>query len=199
QHFAELRAVITGAGGTEIKNIGDGLLATFTSAVDALAVAGRAQQVTDHQGRAVGIPLSLRVGLALGEVTVEDGDVFGTPVVEAARLVTAARPGQILATALVRAVAGSRAGVMMTDAGLFELKGLPDPVAVCEVAWEPLSGTEDPGVPLPGILVGTGRIFVGRDSELERLRRLWKEASAGGRALVLLGGEPGIGKTRLAA
>ena len=199
QHFAELRAVITGAGGTEIKNIGDGLLATFTSAVDALAVAGRAQQVTDHQGRAVGIPLALRVGLALGEVAVEDGDVFGTPVVEAARLVAVARPGQILATALVRAVAGTRAGVTFGDLGPLDLKGLPEPVPVCEVGWEPLAGRVDAGVPLPGLLVGTGRIFVGRDRELERLRTRWKEAAAGGQTLVLLGGEPGIGKTRLAA
>jgi tetratricopeptide (TPR) repeat protein len=42
-------------------------------------------------------------------------------------------------------------------------------------------------------------VFVGRDGELERLRQLWKEAVAGERRLGLLGGEPGIGKTRLAA
>ncbi len=198
EHFAGLRDVVAEAGGTEIKNTGDGILATFTSAVDALATAARAQQLTDQQGRAAGFPLALRVGLSLGEVAVEDGDVFGTPVVEAARLVAAARPGQILATGLVRAVAGTRAGVQFGDLASLELKGLPDPVPVCEVAWEP-AGHVDAGVPLPGLLVGTGRIFVCRDRELERLRLRWKEAVAGGRSLVLLGGEPGIGKTRLAA
>src|SRR5688572_2429659 len=171
EHFAGLRAEISDFGGIEVKNTGDGLLATFTSATDALTAAARAQQVTDRQGREAGVTLTLRVGLALGEVTVDDGDGFGTPVVEAARLVAAARPGQILATALIRAVAGSRAGVTLTDAGVLELKGLPDPVAVCEVVWEPIPAATGAGLSLPGLLVGIGRIFVGRDSELERLRR----------------------------
>ncbi len=142
----------------------------------------------------------MKVGLALGEVALEDGDVFGTPVVEAARLVAAARPGQILSTVLVRAVAGTRAGVTFDDAGSLDLKGLPDPVPVCEVRWEPQPGeTAGSAVPLPSLLLRTGRIFVGRAAELALLRTRWKEAAAGGRALVLLGGEPGIGKTRLAA
>src|SRR5207253_734164 len=100
-HFAGLREAVSDAGGVEVKNTGDGLLVTFTSAVEALAAAVRIQQVTDGHGQDVGVPLAVRVGLALGEVAVEDGDVFGTPVVEAARLVASARPGQILATALV--------------------------------------------------------------------------------------------------
>ncbi|MCA1846044.1 MAG: AAA family ATPase, partial [Actinobacteria bacterium] len=44
-----------------------------------------------------------------------------------------------------------------------------------------------------------GRIFVGRDAELEQLQQLWKEASAGERRVALLAGEPGVGKTRLGA
>jgi hypothetical protein len=197
QHFAELREVIAGAGGTEIKNTGDGLLATFSSAVDALAVATGAEQATARQGRSSGLPLSLRVGIALGEVTLEDGDVFGTPVVEAARLVARAAPGQILVTGLVRAVAGSRSGVTFTELGNIELKGLPEPVAVWEVGWEPLSLAAE--VPLPGLLLRTGRLFVGRDAEMAALQARWKDVEVGGRRLVLLGGEPGIGKTHLAA
>jgi len=197
-HFTGLRHVVTAAGGTEIKNTGDGLLATFTSAVQALAAATRIQQVTDRHGRTSEVPLAVRVGLSLGEVAVEDGDVFGTPVVEAARVVAAARPGQILATVLVRLAAGTRAGVPFSDLGMMELKGLPDPVAVTEVGWEPLTR---PGadVPLPGLLLRTSRIFVGRARELSHLRVRWKEAADGRRSLVLLGGEPGVGKTRLAA
>src|SRR5207237_8972804 len=44
-----------------------------------------------------------------------------------------------------------------------------------------------------------GRIFVGREDELEQLHQLWKEAAAGERRVALLAGEPGVGKTRLAA
>jgi class 3 adenylate cyclase/DNA polymerase III delta prime subunit len=197
EHFTGLRQALADAGGTVVKTTGDGLLATFASAVDALSAAVAVQQATDRHGRRAEVPLSIRVGVALGEVVWEDGDVFGTPVVEAARLVDAARPGQILCTALVRAVAGSRAPAPVADAGVLDLKGLPDPVAVCEVAWEP--PVDAGALALPPLLTGSGRIFVGRTGELERALRLWKEiATDSGRRLFLLAGEPGVGKTRLA-
>jgi tetratricopeptide (TPR) repeat protein len=75
------------------------------------------------------------------------------------------------------------------------LKGLSEPVAVCEVGWEPAGST----VPIPALLTDVGRIFVGRDGELERLSQLWKEAAEGERRGAFLAGEPGVGKTRLAA
>ena len=194
-HFAGLRAVFARHGGEEVKNTGDGLLVTFASAVEALAAAVAAQQTTVRPGPGVPLPIELRVGVALGEVAFEAGDVFGTPVVEAARLVALAQPGQILATAVVQAVAGSRAGVTLTDLGSVELKGLPRPVPICSVAWAP---AEVGNLPLPPLFTGAGRIFVGRDDVLQQLLRLHKETLAGGRRLALLGGEPGIGKTRLA-
>ena len=103
-----------------------------------------------------------------------DDDVIadGLEVAERLRLalavcdaVAAAHPGQILATNVVRAVAGSRAGVEFTDLGPLDLKGVAEAVPVCEVVWEPLGAA----VPLPSLLSGTGRIFVGRGSELDRL------------------------------
>jgi class 3 adenylate cyclase len=195
-HFAALREAITRARGTEVKTTGDGLLATFPSAADAIGCAVRMQQAVEVHSRTVGIPLAIRVGLALGDVCFEDGDVFGTPLVEAARLVAAAGAGQILATAVVRLVAGGRSTANFTDLGPFQLKGLPEPVPVCEVAWEPLA---ESSVPLPAFLTDIGRIFVGRDGEFERLGQVWKEVSAGQLRVVLLSGEPGVGKTRLAA
>ncbi|MGH9281478.1 MAG: AAA family ATPase, partial [Acidimicrobiales bacterium] len=195
EHFARLREAMTACGGQEVKNTGDGLFVTFASVVDGLAAAVAAQQATDRHSRSAPAPVAIRVGLALGEVVFEDGDVFGTPVVEAARLVGAARPGQILATTVVKVVAGSRAGVQCHDLGTLDLKGLPDPIPVCEVAWEPLAAAT---LPLPALLRGAGRIFVGRDDPLGRLTQLWKETSTGERRVALLSGEPGIGKTRLA-
>jgi predicted ATPase len=117
-------------------------------------------------------------------------------VVQAARLVAAAHPGQILATTIVPMVAGGRTGATFSDKGLLELKGLPEPVAACEVAWERLP---EPAVPLPALLTDVGRVFVGRQAEMDRLTQLWKETLSGVPRLVLLAGEPGIGKTRLAA
>ncbi len=194
EHFARLRDAVAAHGGHEVKNTGDGLLATFGAAAVAVRAAVAIQQATDRHAASAGLALSVRVGVALGDVTFEDGDVFGTPVVEAARLVAAARPGQILATAVVRVVAGSRSGATFTDLGAVELKGLPEPLPACEVAWEALAAA----LPLPSLLVAAGRIFVGRKSELERLRQRWKEVGTGERRLVLVGGEPGVGKTRLA-
>jgi class 3 adenylate cyclase len=195
-HFAALRSAIERAGGAEVKTLGDGVLATFPSAAGGVEAAVAIQQVTDRQARTGPARLAVRIGLSMGDVSVEDGDVFGAPVVEAARLVEAAGPGQILATTVVRVVAGARTAARFTDAGLRSLKGLPEPLPTCEVAWEPLPAA---GVPLPGFLAHRGRVFVGRERELELLRRLWKEAQTGEGRLALVGGEPGIGKTRLTA
>jgi class 3 adenylate cyclase len=193
-HFARLRAAIAATGGTEVKNTGDGLMATFASAVGAVRAAVAMQQSTVGAGSP---PVDIRVGLSLGETTFEDGDVFGAAVVEAARLAAVARPGQILATAVVRAVAGARAGDDLTwnDAGAMELKGLPAPVEVVEIGWAlPVSRV----VPLPALVARRGGwTFVGRGGEQERLLTAWKEAAAGERRVVLVGGEPGVGKTRL--
>lgn len=195
-HFAALRQAIERSGGQEVKNTGDGLLAIFGSVGDAVGCAVAIQQATARPIRSRGaVPLAVRVGLSVGDVTFDDDDVFGAPVVEAARLVAAAGPGEIVTTHITRALAG-RASAHFIDVGPLQLKGLPDPVPACHVLWEPVGG---PSTPLPALLTDLGPIFVGRDGELERLDQLWKDAAAGERRVCLLAGEPGVGKTRLAA
>ncbi|MDQ4096838.1 MAG: AAA family ATPase, partial [Actinomycetota bacterium] len=155
------------------------------------------QQALDRHNRSgsTDAPLEVRIGAAAGDVAFEAEDCFGTPVIEAARLCAAAGGGRILVTEIVRALAGTAGDHQFTSVGALDLKGLPAPVPACEVNWEPLPG---PLLPMPALLTRAGRIFVGRDEELERLLGLWKEATAGDRRLALLAGEPGIGKTRLA-
>jgi hypothetical protein len=68
-----------------VKSTGDGLLATFSSAADAVGCTVGMQQTVDLHRRAAGVPLAVRAGVALGDVSFEEGDVYGTPVVEAAR------------------------------------------------------------------------------------------------------------------
>jgi class 3 adenylate cyclase len=132
-HFAGLRQVLANCAGKEVKTTGDGLLATFPSAVDALVAAVAAHQATDRHAHTARMPLAIRVGLSVGEVAFQGSDVFGRPVVEAARLVAAARPGHILATTVVRAVAGSRAAVDFIEVGPLTLKGFRErfPFARC--------------------------------------------------------------------
>ncbi|HEX6492858.1 MAG TPA: adenylate/guanylate cyclase domain-containing protein, partial [Candidatus Dormibacteraeota bacterium] len=185
-HFAALRRAVDEAGGQQVKGTGDGILAVFGSAVAAIDCSVAMQQAVDLGAREA-VPLEVRVGVALGDVCFEEGDVYGTAVVEAARLVAAAQGGQILTTALVRAVAGSRCSAAFTELGTLELRGLPEPVAAYEVSWDPLP---TPTLPLPPLLNRSGRIFVGRDEEWRDLMRCWDEACAGSLRAVIVAGEP---------
>src|SRR5205814_1415798 len=178
-----------------VKNLGDGIMATFGGASDAVAAAVAIQQAIGRHNHSSAGALGVRIGVSAGDVVFEEDDCFGTPVIEAARLCAVAAGGQILASEIVRWMARS-GGSTFTPVGNLELKGLPEPVPTVEVGWEPLAQSS---VPLPTFLTDIGRIFVGRDGELDRLTQRWKEAAAGELRVALLAGEPGVGKTRLAA
>src|SRR5713226_7234282 len=128
RHFSVLRQAVAEAGGTEVKNLGDGLMVVFGSASAALSCAVSMQQGVERDNRAREQSLGLRVGLSGGEVSREDDDYFGDPVVEAARLCAACSGGQILAADVVRAMAGRRSRHECNPVGPLVLKGLPDPV-----------------------------------------------------------------------
>ena len=86
-----------------VKGLGDGIMATFASAADGVGAARAIQQtIHRHNRRGQGPELAVRIGLAVGDVTFEGIDCFGTPVVEAARLCSSADGHQILATDLLR-------------------------------------------------------------------------------------------------
>lgn len=185
--------------GRVVKSLGDGIMAVFASASDALTAAVTAQRAVARHNRSVAGPvrLDVRMGLSVGDVVFEGTDCFGTPVVEAARLCDAAGGGQILASDLLRVLAGGRGGHHLTSLGALTLKGLPAPLATVEVGWQPGGG---PGLPLPAGLDHPWAFpFVGREKESDRLLRVWKEAVVGERRVALVTGEPGIGKTRLVA
>jgi class 3 adenylate cyclase len=198
-HFGLLRGAIEPAGGQEIKNLGDGLMVRFTSPTRAVACAVAMQQAVERHNRRAEVELAVRMGLAAGEATEEDGDYFGEPVITASRLCATAGGGQILATDLVRLLVGRHGAQDFVAVGDLELKGLPDPVASVEVRWEPdRAGGDDAAVPLPGRLTVPGPVgFVGRVTERDALHNAWKAAVTGERRVVLVAGEAGIGKTRL--
>ena len=107
EHFTLLRDAIGASGGREVKNLGDGLMVVFSSSTSALSCAVGMQQRLEARNSRGGEPMLLRVGVSMGEADIEDGDYFGPPVVEAARLCGAAGGGQILTTDVVRKLAGS--------------------------------------------------------------------------------------------
>lgn len=202
EHFGVLRRAVAEADGTEVKNLGDGLMVVFPTASAALACAVGMQQATELDNRDREVPFGLRVGMSAGEATEEDGDYFGDPVVEAARLCARCTSGQVLAADVVRAMAGRRTPFECVPLGDLELKGLPDPVPTVEVRWEPVAAAQrSERVPLPGRLAARPRQgVVGRAAELSELIDAFKRTSSGdGREAVLLGGEGGLGKTTLVA
>ena len=200
RHFALLGDAVAAHGGQVIKSLGDGIMSAFGGASEAVACAVAMQRGVVRRTRRGDVPLSMRIGLSAGEPIREDGDYHGTPVVEAARLCAAANAGQILVSEVVRLLIGSRGGFRFISVGPLELKGLPEPVVAYEVACEPLTETPAAGLPLPGQLSTRGQFaFAGRDAERAALAAQWQAAAAGERRIALIAGEPGIGKTRLAA
>ena len=137
EHFGRMRDALAVHRGQEVKTLGDGFMAVFDSAGDALACAVTMQQaVSAHNRRKEGRPLGLRVGVSAGEVTVEGGDYFGMPIVEASRICAAADAGQILTADVVRILVGDRTGHRLEPIGPMTLKGLPGPTVAWQVAWD---------------------------------------------------------------
>jgi tetratricopeptide (TPR) repeat protein len=95
-------------------------------------------------------------------------------------------------------MAGRRSPHAFDDLGEQQLKGFPDPVAICSVGWEPLAAVA--GIPLPERLQIPARSlfgFFGRQGELDRLVESVKRTADGAKPVAFLSGEPGIGKTSL--
>jgi class 3 adenylate cyclase len=202
EHFSILRQAITESGGIEVKNLGDGLMVVFSAASAALGCAVAMHQGVEQNNRKGAEPVGLRVGLSVGEVSNEDGDYFGDPVVEAARLCSRCDTGQILATDLVRAMAGRRSRHECRSLGALTLKGLPGPVESVEVVWEPLGGSDlTEVIPLPGRLAVHPAVgVVGRETEVAAITDAVEEIGAGeGRQILLVSGEAGLGKTTVVA
>jgi adenylate cyclase len=104
-HFAQLvRPKIEEHRGRAVKNTGDGLLAEFVSVLDAVRCAAEIQQ--GMLGREPRVPedrrIRFRIGINLGDVIVEEHDIFGDGVNVAARLEAMAEPGGICVSRVVR-------------------------------------------------------------------------------------------------
>ena len=93
-----------------MKHTGDGVMATFSAAVDAVAAAVAIQQAVDaHNRRQRPERFEVRVGISVGDVTFDGDDCFGLPVIEAQRLEAAADGGKILCAEIVRHLAAAAA------------------------------------------------------------------------------------------
>lgn len=195
-----LGEIVTAHDGRVIKGLGDGIMATFSRSADGVLAAVDMQRATHREGRRAteARRVEIRVGLSAGDVTWKDGDCHGTPVVTSSRLCAAADGGQILCDDLVRGLGRGNADLTFRIVGELDLKGLPEPVLTFSVPWEPVGGAGSQ-LPSPLRALEDELPFSGRDAERLRLTDVWKLAQVEGTSVALLSGEPGVGKTRLAA
>jgi class 3 adenylate cyclase/tetratricopeptide (TPR) repeat protein len=196
-YFTLMRDAVSAGGGEIVKSTGDGLMIAFDSAYEAVASASAIQRaVARHNAGDSSEQLGVRIGMEIGDPVRADNDLFGMPVVTAARLCQRAEGGQILVSDLLRRLVDTRGGVKFRELGPLELKGIADPVDTWAVVWETMV---DEPLPVPPLFLSEERgLFVGRSEEVGTLLANFDRARAGERRLVLVEGEAGIGKSRLA-
>ncbi len=195
--------------GTVNQVMGDGIMALFGAplahedhAVRACYAALRMQEAVKRYAgetrRTQGVEVDIRVGLNSGEVVVRsigsdlrmDYTAVGQTTHLAARMEQLASPGTIRLTAETLRLAEGY--VEVKSLGPIPIKGLPEPVEVYELTGAGTARTRLQAAALRGLTR-----FVGRDAEIEHLRRVLGQAGAGRGQVVAIVGEAGVGKSRL--
>jgi predicted ATPase/class 3 adenylate cyclase len=187
---------------------GDSTLSVFSRATDAISAVLAVQAALSAEPWTEDIELKVRAGLHTGEAEVRGGDYFGAAVSRTARVRALARGGEVLLTQTTAqlAVDNLTAGVKLCHAGRRALRGLSRQEEIFQLQAEglvvaPLLDLEvKPSGQLPVPVSLTCRSpMVGRTDELGQLLSAWAAAQRGDGSVALVAGEPGIGKTRLAA
>jgi class 3 adenylate cyclase len=134
-HNRIVRAALAEFDGKEIKHTGDGIMASFASAVSGVEAAIAIQKaVAAHNIKHADQPLSIRIGMNSGEPIEEEDDLFGTTVQLAARVCSESGSDQILCTNVVRELSAGK-GLIFIPKGTRPLKGFTDQVLLYEVQW----------------------------------------------------------------
>ena len=117
-----------------VRQCGDGLMASFSSATKALECSTAMQRAFAEHNESAEEPIKVRIGLNAGEPIAEDDDLFGTAVNLAARICSQAEAGEILTSDTVRGlVAGKK--FLFADRGETAMRGFEDPVRLYELSW----------------------------------------------------------------
>jgi class 3 adenylate cyclase len=134
EHERITREALASHGGAEVKTMGDGFMASFSSATRALECATALQRAFAERNESAPEPLRVRVGLNAGEPIEEEQDLFGTAVILAARIAAQAQGGEILVSEGVRQIVAGKK-FLLADRGEVALRGFEDPVHVYELSW----------------------------------------------------------------
>jgi class 3 adenylate cyclase/tetratricopeptide (TPR) repeat protein len=209
--FASVARQEVGARGGEVIELrGDEALAVFSSARQALRAAIALQETFARESEAdPELPLTVGIGLDAGEAVPVEGGYRGGALNLGARLCSLAAAGEVLVSEGVVHLAGKVEGLKYTERGAVQLKGFADSITVMHVtaAQAPAAKASDAvpadeavqRLPFGGFLgsLPAGSL-VGREEELRHIMPPVDEVAAGEGRLLLLAGEPGVGKTRLA-
>ena len=192
-------AAVTEMGGHVAKKLGDGLMALFgypvaqendaeRAARAALSIQRALAEVNRKNTGSGKAALNARIGIETGPVVVDAaGEIYGDAPNTAARVQALAEPGTVLVTAQVqRQIAGL---FVAEECGSHQLKGVPEPVTMFRLVRASGGGRR----------AGQRHLtpLIGRDEEIAMLMRRWDRARRGDGQLVLIVGEPGLGKSRL--
>lgn len=197
-YFALLQSTIDDHAGTVVKFLGDGMFALFgvpevaeddalRAVTASLELQRRFRSFADEIRDRHGVELALRVGVNTGELVIGDDDVdlVGDVLNTAARLEAACAPGHVLVGEDTWRL--TRSSLRYEVLGDVRVKGKAEPIATFQVVPSSAGGADEVTP------------FVGRASELDALREVFREAVASSVArLATVIGDPGVGKTRLA-
>jgi class 3 adenylate cyclase/nucleoside-triphosphatase THEP1/tetratricopeptide (TPR) repeat protein len=200
-HRRLVRAAIAGQAGHEIDTQGDAFFVAFASAKQAVLCALEVQRALAGHEWPSGASVRVRMGIHTGHAIPVDGAYTGLAVHRAARICAAARGGQVLVSQATQTLIEDEEeelGFTLVELGERQLKDLKRPVrlfelTVDEAVPEPLARDTAP-LPAPAPALAP---IVGRAAELQIMSAAYARVLAGQSQVLLLTGEPGIGKTTL--
>ena len=143
EHEGITRARLAANGGNEIKTTGDGFMASFASAADAVECAVGLQRAFAERNTGAEQAIVIRCGLNAGEPITEDNDLFGTAVTLAARIMSEAVGGEVLVSDVIRQLVAGK-GFNFEDRGVRCLRGFDEPVRL----WAVGGRGEERGTPI---------------------------------------------------
>lgn len=207
EHNRLIRSQIEAGGGTDVKGLGDGFMALFSSANRAIETAISIQRAIEERNEAdPERAIAVRMGLNSGDLTRGEGEAHGTAVHAASRVAAKAQGGQILISQIVSDLAGSLGETKVVDRGLFWLKGFPERWRLYEVLWREKDTAatgassqvkEASAAAFDPTSRGSENPLVGRSKEQQVIRDQLAATAGSNLRAVVLEGEAGIGKTRL--
>jgi class 3 adenylate cyclase/tetratricopeptide (TPR) repeat protein len=204
-HDRLLRETFTRRGGLETNTQGDAFFFVFDDARLAALAAVEAQRALAAERWPGGSQLKIRIGLHTGKASLLAGKFVGLAVHRAARIADAAHGGQVLVSEATARIIAEEAPFRLRDLGEHRLKDLERPLRLFQLVADELGmdfppvRALSPGSPLAITGGPAGAFgFAGRARELGIVQRALDDVLSGAGRVVLVQGEAGIGKSRLA-